>query len=60
MKVIHLIFDPEKESKEAFEARKAGVIEDNVIVIVHEIVHPNINRKGARTCYADLAWKTGL
>jgi hypothetical protein len=26
MKVIHLIFDPEKESKEAFEARKAEAI----------------------------------
>ena len=41
MKVIHLIFDPEKESKEAFEARKAEAIAE--IVIVNLIVNPKEN-----------------
>jgi hypothetical protein len=46
-KVIQLIFDPEKESREAFEARKAEAIAETVIVNL--IVNPKEKRLGRQT-----------
>jgi hypothetical protein len=52
-KVIKLIYDPEEETKEAFEDRKAKAIagepEENVMVIVNEIVNwkrPTVDEHG--------------